>query len=132
MNALDYEESNEGKASSSSYTNSTTEAEITKLCKESFAEGKLNAKEFLDRVIELLISRLTIEKSTKEFMTFLLRYVKSLESRLVREDFKFYPKGRFEEDEDRYERKHPLSYTSLTIYVDRITLSPYGGNNQQL
>lgn len=76
--------------------------------KESFLEGRLNGNELLDRIIELLASRISIEKNEKEFMMFLAQYVRIVEKKLIQQDFKaYYTKGStisFDEDEEKPER----------------------------
>lgn len=83
---------------------SPEEAEAEKTVKESILEGKLNATEFLERILELLASRLSIEKNEKEFLSFLSNYVKIVEKKLIQQDFRKYTRGSlisFEDDDDR-------------------------------
>ena len=66
---------------------------MNKIIDTSFINGKLKSQEFLDRIIDLLASRISIEKNTKEFMTFLEKYAKLIEKKFYDHDFKIHPKG---------------------------------------
>ena len=74
--------------------------------KESSKNGGLNANEFLERIIELLASRIVIEKNEKEFMAFLGQYVKQVEKRFHHHDFRTFTRGSMnsiDDDDDKAE-----------------------------
>jgi len=76
--------------------------------------GGLNANEFIDRIIELLASRIVIEKNEKEFMTFLAQYVKQVEKKLHHHDFRTYNRGSMNSLDD--EEDKPIQGNHYIIY----------------
>ncbi len=67
--------------------------ELNKIIDSSFLNGKLKSQEFLDRIVDLMASRISIEKNTKEFMAFLDKYAKIIEKKFYDHDFKIHGKG---------------------------------------